>query len=128
MEAKYMKVEKEYTYADYLTWDENERYEIIDGVPRMQATPSRLHQKISVKLTALFYNYLNGKSCEVYHAPFSVVLETGKSNIDIKNVFEPDLFVVCNKSKLNDKGCIGAPDLIIEILSTSNAKNDRITK
>jgi len=70
--------ERQYTYADYLTWPEDERWEILDGVPYMQAAPSRIHQEISVSLLMQFANYLQGKPCKVYHAPFCVVLDVKK--------------------------------------------------
>lgn len=122
--------EKQYTYADYLTWPEGERLEIIDGVPYMQAAPSPEHQLISSELNRQFANYLQGKSCNVYPAPFCVRLTTGdeKSNEDIKRVFEPDITIVCEKSKIDNKGCNGVPDLIIEIISPSSLKHDRVTK
>lgn len=119
-----------YTYADYLTWREDERVEIIDGVPYMQATPSPDHQLISGELFRQFANYLLGKSCKVYHAPFSVRLTKGdeKKDEDINKVFEPDITVVCDQSKIDKKGCNGTPDLIIEIISPSSIKHDRVTK
>ncbi|MDR0670400.1 MAG: Uma2 family endonuclease [Treponema sp.] len=116
-----------YTYADYLEWDENERHEIIDGEARMMATPPRIHQKISMTLSAMLYNYLNGKPCEVYPAPFSVRLFPAKDGSD-DTVVEPDITVVCDLSKLDDRGCNGAPDFIIEIISSSTARYDRIVK
>lgn len=122
--------ERQYTYADYLTWPEDERIEIIDGVPYMQATPSPEHQLISGELFRQFANYLQGKSCKVYHAPFSVRLTRGdeKKDEDIKKVLEPDITIVCDQSKIDKKGCNGTPDLIIEIISPSSIKHDRVTK
>lgn len=118
-----------FTYEDYLTWPEDERWEIIDGIPYMQAAPSRIHQEISVELLTQFNNYLKDKSCKVYHAPFTVRLDDGhKDEKDIRTVVEPDIVVVCDKEKLDDKGCKGVPDLIIEILSSSSAKMDRLIK
>lgn len=122
--------EKQFTYADYLTWSENERIEIIDGVPYMQATPSPEHQLVSGELFRQFANYLQGKPCNVYQAPFSVRLTKGdeKKDEDIKKVFEPDITIVCDKSKMDKRGCNGTPDLIIEIISPSSIKHDRVTK
>jgi Uma2 family endonuclease len=77
------KQNKVFTYADYLTWDESERWEIIDGIAYAQATPSTRHQEISVELTTQFHNYLKGKKCKVYPAPFSVVFDLEKNNHDI---------------------------------------------
>jgi len=120
--------EQKYSYADYLTWDECERWELIDGTPHMQAAPSRIHQEISGSLFNQFYNYLKGKSCKVYPAPFSVRLDLEKNDKDIKNVVEPDITIICDSSKLDKRGCKGSPDMIIEILSPSTAKLDKIIK
>lgn len=121
---------KKYTYADYLTWPEDERWEIIDGIPYMQATPTRVHQEILMELSKQIAVYLTGKSCKVYPAPFCVRLpqDHEKNENEIKNIVEPDISIVCDKSKLDDKGCIGAPDMIIEIVSPSSIKKDKIIK
>ncbi|MDR1211598.1 MAG: Uma2 family endonuclease, partial [Spirochaetaceae bacterium] len=116
-----------YTYADFLEWDEGERYEIIDGEAYMMATPSRMHQKVSMALSTTLYTYLEGKPCEVYAAPFSVRLFPAEDNSD-DTVVEPDITVVCDTSKLDDRGCNGAPDFIVEIASPSNSRYDRIVK
>jgi Uma2 family endonuclease len=116
-----------YTYADFLEWDENERYEIIDGEALMMATPNRIHQKISMALSAAIYAFLEGKPCKVYPAPFSVRLFPAEDQSD-DTVLEPDITVVCDRSKLDDRGCNGAPDLVIEILPPSNTRHDRIVK
>lgn len=119
-----------FTYADYLTWDENERIELLNGEPVMMAPPSRAHQKISMEISRQLANYLVGKKCEVYAAPFAVRLfETeGDTPENVKTVFEPDITVVCDKNKLDGHGCKGAPDMIIEILSPSTARHDRLIK
>lgn len=122
------KPEQKYSYADYLTWDENERWEILDGVPYMQAAPSRIHQEISLSLLMQFANYLQGKPCKVYHAPFCVRLDVEKNDNDVKNVVEPDITIVCDSSKLDERGCKGSPDMIVEILSPSSGKKDRVDK
>ena len=122
--------EKQYTYADYLTWPEDERWEIIDGVSYMQAAPSPVHQLISGELHRQFANYLQGKTCKVYPAPFCVRLTNGdeKQMEDIEKVVEPDITIVCDNSKIDEKGCNGTPDLIIEVLSPSSIKYDRVIK
>lgn len=122
--------EGKYSYADYLTWPEDERWEIIDGIAYMQATPSPAHQLISGELYRQFANYLQGKPCKVYPAPFCVRLTKGdeKKNEDIKKVVEPDITIVCDKSKIDERGCNGSPDLIIEVMSPSSIKNDRVIK
>lgn len=119
-----------YTYADYLQWDENERYELIDGVAyNMSPAPSRKHQKISQIISRDIGVYLKGRTCEVYTAPFDVRLPFGdEDDKSTGNVVQPDIVVVCDSSKLDDRGCIGAPDLIIEILSPSTAKKDMVFK
>ena len=117
-----------YSFADYLTWDESERWEIIDGTPYMQSAPSRIHQEISFGLLMQFGNYLKDKGCKIYHAPFSVRLDLTENDEDVKNVVEPDLTIVCDSSKLDERGCKGSPDMIIEILSPSSAKMDKVIK
>lgn len=119
-----------YTFADVLTWDENERIEVINGEMVMMATPSRIHQGIVAELTRQFGNYLEGKRCKVYPAPFAVRLleRDGDSPDDVDTMVEPDLSIVCDKSKLDKHGCKGAPDLIVEVLSPSTQRHDRFVK
>ncbi|SHI62735.1 Uma2 family endonuclease [Desulfofundulus thermosubterraneus] len=119
-----------YTYADYASLPEEERCEIIDGVLYMQAAPSRIHQEILMELSRQIANYLAGKPCKVYPALFCVRLPDGdeKSDEDIKTVVEPDISIVCDQSKLDGRGCIGAPDMIVEITSPSSARKDRLEK
>jgi Uma2 family endonuclease len=119
-----------YNYEDYLSWPEDERWEIIDGMPYLMAPPSRIHQEISVELSRQISNYLISKPCKVYAAPFGVRLPQGNetSDLEINTVVEPDIVVVCDLSKLDDQGCKGAPDLIIEIISPSSVKNDMLKK
>lgn len=121
---------KRYTFADVLTWDEKDRIEIINGEAFMMAPPSRIHQKIVSELNRQLGNYLEGKRCEVYPAPFGVRLfeEDGDYPEDVDTMVEPDISVVCDPGKLDDRGCKGAPDLIIEILSRSTQRHDRLTK
>lgn len=119
---------KSYTYADYLTWNFQERLEILKGkIFKMSPAPSRKHQEISFQLSLLFGNYFKNNLCNVYVAPFDVRLINYKkstSNKEIITVFQPDICVICDKEKLDDRGCIGAPDLIIEILSPGNSKKE----
>ncbi len=121
---------EKYTYADYLTWPEDERWEIIDGVAYMQAAPTPTHQEILMELARQIANYLTGKPCKVYPAPFCVRLtkDDERKNEGITKVVEPDITVVCDKSKIDEKGCNGAPDMIIEIISPSSTKRDRFIK
>ena len=118
--------ENYYTYEDYYSWDDGERWELIDGVPyAMSPAPSRKHQGLLGKLHVQFYDFLRGKPCEVYLAPFDVRLNADTYD---DTVVQPDLIVVCDTSKLDDRGCVGAPDLAIEILSPSTSAHDRVRK
>ena len=121
---------EQYTFADVLTWDEGEHIEIINGEAFMMATPSRIHQKITGELFRQLANFLEGKQCGVYAAPFGVRLfeQDGDSAENVDTVVEPDITVVCDHSKLDDQGCKGAPDMVIEILSPSTQRHDRLTK
>ena len=120
------KRKERYTYADYLSWPDGERWEIIAGEPySMSPAPSRQHQQILGALFAKFYYYLEDKACRVYPAPFDVRLfQENDKHDEIDTVVQPDIVVVCDDKKLDDKGCQGAPDLIIEIISQSTAKKD----
>ena len=123
--------EKErYTLADALAWDEQDRIELIDGYPVMMAPPTRAHQKISGELFGQLRDYLKGKKCEVYHAPFAVrpFERDGERPEDVDTMVEPDISVVCDPSKLDDTGCKGAPDLVMEILSPSTTRHDKFVK
>ena len=122
--------EKQWTYADMLTWSEEERVELIYGQPHMMAPPSRRHQEISGALYLQLGSFLKDKKCRVYHAPFGVRLfeREGDSPSQVDTLVEPDLTVVCDPDKLDDAGCKGAPDLIIEIISPSTQRHDRLVK
>jgi len=115
-----------YTYKDYLSWANDERWELIEGVPHnMSPSPTRKHQKVVGELFASIHNYLKGKACEVYSAPFDVRLfAENVSDDDVTNVVQPDIVIVCDPSKLDDKGCKGSPDMIIEVVSPSTLKRD----
>jgi Uma2 family endonuclease len=117
-----------YTYADYLLWQFQERVELIKGkIFKMSTAPSRIHQRISWSLTREIDKAFHKSSCEMYAAPFDVrLVNLKKSSADnqIISVVQPDLCVICDESKLDNKGCIGAPDLIIEIVSHGNSKKE----
>lgn len=119
-----------FTYSDYLTWPEEERWEIIHGEAyNMTPAPSRRHQQLSGRLFTAIFSYLQGKSCEVYNAPFDVRLPAAsESDEEIETVVQPDIVVVCDKNKLDDQGCKGAPDLIVEIASPNTVKRDLVVK
>ncbi len=117
---------KTYSYADYLLWRFKERVELIKGkILKMSPASSRKHQEISRNINRVLDQYFYGQKCKLYYAPFDVRIPRQSS--DDKEVFtvvQPDLCVVCDESKLDDKGCIGAPDLIVEILSPGNSKRE----
>ena len=117
--------EKLYTTADIYDLPDGQRAELIDGQIYYMAPPSRRHQKISMELSATIRDYIrshNG-SCEVYSAPFAVFLSE-----DDRNYVEPDISVICDPNKLTDRGCTGAPDWIIEIVSPSSRRMDYFVK
>ena len=116
---------KRYTYSDYIKWDDDNRWELIDGVPYMMSAPNRYHQEILGNLHVLFRAYLKGKKCKVYLAPFDVRLNA--DTLD-NTVVQPDLVIVCDHSKLNDAGCKGVPEMVVEILSPSTSRYDRTLK
>ena len=117
---------KQYTDSDYLTWQFTERVELIKGwIYKMSPAPRRRHQKISSKISNEFFTFLKGRTCEIYTAPFDVRLIKDKGkNSEIETVVQPDISIICDKSKLDERGCVGSPDLVIEILSLSTSKKD----
>ncbi|MEO0584521.1 MAG: Uma2 family endonuclease [Bacteroidota bacterium] len=119
---------KSYTYADYLLWQFKERVELIKGrIFKMSPAPSMGHQEISTNLMGEIYQYLKRKTCKVFHALFDVRLPLPESQITdqkVDTVVQPDICVVCDPQKLDSRGCIGAPDWIIEILSKSTSNKD----
>jgi len=118
---------KQYTYADYLKWRFEERVELIKGwLYKMSPTPKRMHQRISGQIYGLMWMYFRNDICQIFDAPFDVRLIKNRvvPNKEIKTVVQPDICIICDRSKLDDYGCIGAPDLIVEVLSESTAKRD----
>ncbi len=115
-----------YTYADYLRWTIEERLELIRGkIFRMSPAPNRMHQTLSMRIATPIYNLLRGQPCQVYTAPFDVRLPRKSArDEDIITVVQPDICVVCDPAKLDDRGCIGAPDIVVEILSPSSNKKE----
>ena len=120
------KIKRRYTYSDYLKWDESVRVELINGeMYDMTPAPSRRHQAISMSLSYIFSGFLKGKKCQVYAAPFDVRLpDDTESDDGIYTVVQPDISVICDPKKLDDRGCVGAPDMLIEILSKATAAKD----
>ena len=119
-----------YTYADYLEWDGDERFELINGKAVMMAGPSSVHQDISMEISRQLANFLVGKPCKVYAAPFDVRLyeKDGDKPESVDTVVQPDVFVICDKNKIDKRGIKGAPDLVIEILSPSTQGHDCFVK
>jgi len=121
-----VKKEKRYTYSDYCSWDDGQRWELIDGYAYLMApAPTQAHQSAGGYIYIQLANFLKGKSCRVFYAPFDVRLNAFS---DDNTVVQPDLLVVCDMSKLDGKCCVGAPDFVIEILSPSTARFDRTIK
>jgi len=119
-----------YSYADYREWDNGKRWEIIEGFAfDMSPAPGTEHQRISMFFSVAIGNYLKGKKCSVFSAPFDVRLsENSSDDTQIQNVVQPDITVICDRDKIDEKGVIGAPDWIIEIISPSTLKHDFGTK
>lgn len=119
-----------YTFADILSWEETERIEIISGEAFMMATPSRIHQEITMELSRQLANFLEGKQCRVYSAPFGVRLfeQNGDRPEDVDTLVKPDISVIRDRNKLDKYGCKGAPDLVIEVLSPSTQRHDQLVK
>lgn len=115
-----------YTYSDYLKFNFDEMVEIIKGkIFRMSPAPSATHQRISGRLFTMISNILWNKQCQVFSAPFDVILPVkGKDFMQSDRIVQPDIVVICDQSKIKERGCFGAPDWIIEILSPHTTKKD----
>jgi Uma2 family endonuclease len=125
MELADLDFTKDYTYADYLLWTFEERLELIKGKLFKLSAPNTMHQRLASRINGQFYIYLKGKSCEVFIAPFDVRLpRLSKDDKDIITVVQPDVCVICDPYKLDKRGGIGAPDIVVEILSPGNNKKD----
>ena len=129
METLNLDLNKRYTYADYLTWMDDKRRELYDGfINLMTPSPSMKHQEISFQISGILRYYLINKKCKGFAAPsdvrFSKTRNKDKKDKTIYTVVQPDIYVVCDLSKLDDRGCLGAPDFIIEIVSAKNSKRD----
>lgn len=118
---------KKYTYAEYLKWEFQERIELIKGfLFKMSPAPARRHQELVWNFSMQIDKYLRNKPCKAYFAPFDVRLPIKKddSSSQTITVLQPDICIVCDLSKLDDRGCVGAPDLVIEILSPGNSDKE----
>src|SRR5258708_30792216 len=115
-----------YTYADYLQWKFLERLELFKGRIYKMGAPNTLHQVVAGNLYGEMRNYLKGKSCQVFIAPFDIRLpiQNKKRDDEITTVVQPDVCVVCDPAKVDERGVCGAPDLVIEILSPGNSKKE----
>ena len=123
------KENKKCTYADYLTWQDNKRWEVLDGIPCMQVAPSWQHQVISRELMTQFNLYLKDKECQVFASPFDLrIPENDESDEEVETILQPDIVVVCDKNKLKGSGYYGVPSLVVEITSPSTTKVDKILK
>ena len=123
-------INRRYTYADYLTWVDDKMRELLDGFIRlMSPAPALKHAVVSRKLLNPMLNFVerNDGDCQIFYAPFDVRFPTKPDQIDdnqIYTVVQPDICVVCDVSKLDERGCLGAPDMVIEILSLSSQRYD----
>jgi len=121
-----------YSYADYLLWQFQERVELLKGRLFPMAAPNTRHQRYSQRISLSIGNQLVGKPCELFIAPFDVRLpdrlKKPKFDGDIYTVVQPDLCVICDPAKLDDRGCLGAPDLVVEILSPGNTQKETDNK
>jgi Uma2 family endonuclease len=119
---------KQYSYADYLSWKFSERVELIKGwLYKMSPSPSRRHQMVASALYRMLYPVFEERGCESYHAPFDVrFINQQKSTEDklVHTVVQPDFFVVCDTTKMDERGCLGAPNLCAEALSLGNSNHD----
>ncbi len=115
-----------YTYADYLQWKIEERIELFKGRILKLSAPNRIHQHVSGNLYFTIHQFLKGKKCQVYSAPFDVRLpvQNRKKDNEVTTVVQPDICVICDETKLDDRGCCGAPDLVVEILSPGNSQKE----
>lgn len=126
-DIKQLDFSKKYTYSDYLTWNFKERVELIKGrLFKMSPAPNRKHQRLVTDLTISIGTFLKSKDCQVFTAPFDVRLPISTDVIgeSTYTVLQPDVVVICDESKLDEQGCNGAPDLIVEVLSPGNTQKE----
>lgn len=125
-----MDFSRSYSYADYFRWRFDERLELIKGrIFKISPAPSSSHQRICGRVYVKFCHYLSGKTCEAFIAPFDVRLPTGSTaDEDIYTVVQPDICIVCDPAKVDERGCLGPPDLVIEVLSPGNNRKELIDK
>ena len=128
MQLSDLDLSKTYSYADYLQWTFEDRLELIKGkIFKMTPAPNLYHQEISTIISGELYNFLKGKPCRVFSAPFDVRLSCKSDEIKEKKIYtvvQPDVCVVCSPLKLDSRGCTGAPDIVVEILSPGNNEKE----
>lgn len=126
MQLSDLDINKTYTYADYLKWTFDERLELIKGkIFKMSPAPGSVHQLISAAVSNELYNHLKGKPCKVFSAPFDVrLIKRSIDDKDVTTVVQPDICVISDPKKVDAKGCIGSPDIVVEILSPGNNKKE----
>ncbi len=128
-ELSQLDLSKTYSYDDYLTWKIQERIELFKGkIYAMSPAPASRHQRILGKMGNKVYNFLEGNVCEVFFAPFDVRLERNKNDKKVFTVVQPDICVICDPSKIDEKGCVGPPDVVVEILSPGNSTKEMKNK
>ncbi len=122
-------LDKSYTYADYLKWQFDERLELIKGkIFKMSPAPSASHQNIVATVSGELYQFLKGKPCKVFPAPFDVRLTRTVNDTQVTTVLQPDVCVICDPAKIDARGAVGAPDIVVEILSPGNNNKELQTK
>ena len=130
MEA--IRLDKQYTYGDYVTWDDGQRWELDQGLPiRLSPAPVPRHQLIAFRLGGMVYDYLekSGSACRAFPAPFDVRFPEGNEpDEQVRTVFQPDLSLFCDLSKIDSRGARGAPDWVVEVVSPSTLWHDRRRK
>ncbi len=120
---------KTYSYADYFSWKIKERVELFMGkIFEMSPAPASSHQRISRNIGTELIIFLQKRPCEVFYAPFDVRLEKDKTDEQAITVVQPDICVICDVTKIDERGCKGAPDLIVEILSPGNSSKEMKNK
>lgn len=125
-DIKLLDFSKKYSYADYLTWTFPERLELINGkIFDISVSPGTLHQRISMIILGEMFDFFKQRKIQIFHALFDVRFpQKLKNDEDVFTVVQPDICVICDDSKIDTRGCIGAPDLIVEILSPGNTTRE----
>ena len=125
------KLSDKFSYADYLTWPDDERWELINGAPyNMTPAPKPRHQRVQRRLTRIMDNFLAGHKCELFPSPFDVRFPPEPKAADdaVDTVVQPDISVICDESKIDDHGCVGPPDVVAEIVSEETGGRDETIK